>query len=77
MESIRGKGHPVYIADFKVSREKNNGVCYCTLRSMTDSEVIISADLKYVMAAIKERGYELENPIDVLHKVSQFGLYHE
>lgn len=70
-------GTEVTIHDLKVSRQKNNGVCYCTLRNHKTGELIIAADLKYIMAAIKERKFILIDPQDVLEKVAQFNMYHE
>lgn len=59
----------VAIVDIKVSRTKNNGVLYCSLIELGSSERMISADLPYIMQAIKERGYELVDAQDLLYKI--------
>ena len=58
----------VYIADIKV---KDNGMMYCTARNAETGELEISADLKYITQAAKERGWEILDAQDVLHKIGQ------
>lgn len=66
----------VAIIDLKVNRAKDNGVLYCSLVDLATGERIIIADLKYVMVAIKERGYKLVDAEDVLYKISQHILFY-
>lgn len=68
----------VFIADLKVSRVKNNGMLYCRLVDAENGETCISADLQYIMNAIKtpERNYELIDGDDTLHKIANnFSFY--
>lgn len=63
----------VRIDSARVRGDRPNGCCYCSLYDETGN-ILISADLEYVMAAIKERGYELTNSLEVLHVVSKFNM---
>lgn len=59
----------VAIVDLKINQTKNNGVLYCCLLDLQTGERVISADLAYIMQAIKERGYELVDAQDLLYKI--------
>lgn len=67
----------VVIIDLNVVRSRENGVMYCSLQDMDTGERIIMADLEYIMKAIQERGYVLENAEDMLTKIAaNFRFYH-
>lgn len=50
------------------------GTIHCTLKNWENRRIVVTADLKYVMGVIRERGYTLENAQEVLERIAGMKL---
>lgn len=60
----------VRIIDLKLDEKRGNGVLYCYMQDVETGERLISAELRYIMQVIAERGHELIDANDILKKIA-------